>query len=187
MTKSRGIVSHSIGPSLPNGHYIELDGAFEILEWCPDDNAQQPPEQVHLVLPFKPMPDTSLVLRFKSPDTLGFIIEELARYRHSVWPDAEPLDIAGLTMPPKVDVTRKIPLDQIKQFIERVCESMDHWNDVAEDGDRGRDNAGLCLVLFEDGSGKVGTIHNTDLNDFNEQGFFSDVDEVVAYFNEWLD
>jgi hypothetical protein len=34
------------------------------------------------------------VMRFKSPDTLGFLIEELAKYRRTVWPDAEPLDLA---------------------------------------------------------------------------------------------
>jgi hypothetical protein len=30
-----------------------------------------------------------VVLRFKEPDTLGFLIEELTRYRNSMLPDAE--------------------------------------------------------------------------------------------------
>lgn len=37
--------------------------------------------------------DVPLVIRFKSPDTLGFVIEELAYYRREVWPDAEKIDL----------------------------------------------------------------------------------------------
>ena len=51
---------------------------------------QMPPEHVHFiihlpaVLKMHPM-----VLRFKSPDTLGFFIEELIRFRRVVWKHSE--------------------------------------------------------------------------------------------------
>jgi REP element-mobilizing transposase RayT len=60
--------------------------------YSPDDKAQMPPEQVHFIihLPAQ-MQAPPLVLRFKSPDTLGFFIEELAKYRREVWKDCEPV------------------------------------------------------------------------------------------------
>lgn len=64
-----------------------------IAAWCPDDKAQTPPTQVHLIFNVKELP-VPQVIRFKSPDTLGFLLEELARYRADVWPVAEPLDLA---------------------------------------------------------------------------------------------
>ena len=33
-----------------------------------------------------------LGIRFKSPDTLGFFIEELIARRKRVWPDAQPIN-----------------------------------------------------------------------------------------------
>jgi hypothetical protein len=65
---------------------------IKVAAWCPDDKAQLPPTQVHLVFAMKDFP-APVVLRFKSPDTLGVLIEELAHYRQEVWPDAEPLDL----------------------------------------------------------------------------------------------
>jgi hypothetical protein len=65
---------------------------IEILAWCPDRSAKEPPEQVHLVFHVERQ---HLVARFKSPDTLGFIIEELSRYRKLVWKDASDLDCSG--------------------------------------------------------------------------------------------
>ena len=57
--------------------------------WCRDDNATLPPEQVHLIQEIVGVNDVSVVMRFKGPDTLGFLIEELARFRREVWPDSE--------------------------------------------------------------------------------------------------
>lgn len=39
--------------------------------------------------------DFPLIMRFKSPDSLGFFIEELAKYRRVVWPEADPVDVSG--------------------------------------------------------------------------------------------
>ena len=61
-----------------------------IREWHPDVAGEMPAEQVHLLITLEDK--TELGLRFKSPDTLGFLIEELIAYRSSVWVDAEPIN-----------------------------------------------------------------------------------------------
>jgi len=72
--------------------FLELD-SINIAAWCPDPDAQQPPEQVHLILRIQALAEFSFLVRFKSPATLAFLIEELIRYRREVWPDAPPLDV----------------------------------------------------------------------------------------------
>jgi hypothetical protein len=96
MTKARGKTTRSNQPEPLDGFFIEVGQPdIKIAAWCPDTHAQLPPEQVHLI--FTIFPDDGdvppLLLRFKSPDTLGFLIEELTRYRRHVWPDAEPLTL----------------------------------------------------------------------------------------------
>jgi hypothetical protein len=88
--KPRGEVKRRVGfsPGLTQFHKSQ---GFEIAAWCPDDRAEEPPTQVHLIYHIEGFP-APVVVRFKSPDTLGFLIEELARYRREVWPDAEPVD-----------------------------------------------------------------------------------------------
>jgi len=68
-----------------------LEPQIEIAVWCPDEQAKLPPEQVHLLVhwPAELADLPTLVIRFKGPDTLGFLIEELARYRRLVWPGSE--------------------------------------------------------------------------------------------------
>ena len=87
--KPRGIVEHNnqVTPGIVAARQIE---SFSIHAWCPDNQAKEPPEQVHFVLNVKgsPLPH---ILRFKSPDTIGFLIEELTEYRRIVWPEAEPI------------------------------------------------------------------------------------------------
>jgi len=97
MPKPRATITHHgfrPGPF----EFKELD-SLEIAAWCPDSGvstlaAQSLPQQVHLTLKVKGL-RVPFVVRFKSPDTLGFLIEELARYRQFVWPKAEPLDLKG--------------------------------------------------------------------------------------------
>jgi hypothetical protein len=67
---------------------------FRIAAYSPDDAGETPPSQVHLLLNIEGLPAPA-VLRFKGPDTLGFMIEELAKYRAHVWPDAPPVDVTG--------------------------------------------------------------------------------------------
>lgn len=75
--------------SIPKKAYAKIgEPQFEITAWCPDDDAKLPPEQVHFIVhwPAQLSDLPPLVIRFKSPDTLGFFIEELIRYRRTVWP-----------------------------------------------------------------------------------------------------
>ena len=73
---------------------IKLD-EMRIASWCLDELAQLPPEQVHFLLKMEGLEDYTFLMRFKGPDTLGFLIEELARYRREVWTEAEPVNITG--------------------------------------------------------------------------------------------
>lgn len=56
-----------------------------------------PPEQVHLSFEVEDFP-AEVLLRFKGPQVIGFMIEELARYRKIVWPDAPPIDLSNLDL-----------------------------------------------------------------------------------------
>lgn len=64
---------------------------IQIAAWCPDKEAKLPPEQVHIVNTIPGLEEYPIVMRFKSPDTLGFLIEELIKYRREVWPNCEPI------------------------------------------------------------------------------------------------
>lgn len=89
--KPRGVVTRSNDPKL--GFERIGEPQFEILAWCPDTEAKMPPEQVHFVMHWpvglEDLPP--LAIRFKSPDTIGFFIEELIKYRRVVWPSSEPV------------------------------------------------------------------------------------------------
>lgn len=93
MAKPRGTVARHVGFSPGITQFVCIE-SHEIAAWCPDDKAQEKPTQVHLIHRLKGL-SMPMLMRFKSPDTLGFLIEELARYRRLVWPDAEPLDLSG--------------------------------------------------------------------------------------------
>lgn len=69
------------------GFILEIE-EINIAAWCPDDEAKMPAEQVHLSFSLK---DASfpIVARFKSPETLGVLIEQLIRYRREVWPEVD--------------------------------------------------------------------------------------------------
>lgn len=92
MVKPRGKIKRSTTPK--KADYLPIgEPQIEIAAWCPDDEAKLPPEQVHLIWRIPALEDMPMILRFKSPDTLGFLIEELTRYRRTVWPDCEPVDV----------------------------------------------------------------------------------------------
>ncbi len=91
--KPKGNVVRSNEPKL--GYASLGQPQFEILAWCRDDKAELPPEQVHFVMHWPAqMKDLlpPMAIRFTSPDTLGFFIEELTRYRREVWPDSEKVE-----------------------------------------------------------------------------------------------
>jgi hypothetical protein len=91
MVKPRGKVKR--GGYRPGMELFAEIEELDVAVWCPDEFAQEPPEQVHLIITLEGMKEIPLVMRFKSPDTLGFLIEQLAHYRREVWPGAEPLDL----------------------------------------------------------------------------------------------
>lgn len=87
--KPRGQVVRS---TMPKAGYAQIgEPQVEIAAWCRDENAELPPEQVHFIFhwPAELADLPPLMMRFKSPDTLGFFIEELTRYRRTVWPESE--------------------------------------------------------------------------------------------------
>jgi hypothetical protein len=63
---------------------------LDVAAWCPDVAGLAPPEQVHLRLKIRGLKPL-VVARFKSPDTLAVVIEQLCRYRREVWPDSRPV------------------------------------------------------------------------------------------------
>lgn len=87
--KPRGKFERS---STPKKAYARIgEPQFEITAWCRDEEAKLPPEQVHFIVhwPAQLADLPPLVIRFKSPDTIGFFIEELIKYRRTVWPDSQ--------------------------------------------------------------------------------------------------
>jgi len=89
MIKPKGQVTRS---NTPKNGYIKLgEPQFEILAWCRDNEAKLPPEQVHFIAhwPAQLADLPPLAIRFRGPDTLGFFIEELIKYRRIVWPNSE--------------------------------------------------------------------------------------------------
>lgn len=93
MVKPRGKYERKgKGPVPAYAYDIDSERGIHINAWCPDREANEPPEQVHLLIYIQGFPHAPLAIRFKSPDTLGFLIEELSRYRSYVWPDSEPVE-----------------------------------------------------------------------------------------------
>lgn len=90
MVEARGKITRSTTPSGAVAGPLG-EPAITIAAWCPDNEAKAPPEQVHLVNIIPGLEEYPIIMRFKSPDTLGFLIEELTRYRREVWVDAEPI------------------------------------------------------------------------------------------------
>ena len=88
-------------PKMPDAG-MEIE-SYTIASWCPDDDAQEPPEQVHLMINLQSNP-FPMVMRFKSPKTIGALVEGLIAYRKEVWPDAESID-PDVTVVEKKDIT----------------------------------------------------------------------------------
>lgn len=79
---------------------------------------------------------------------------------------------------------------QIQELFDKIAESLFHWNDVARDEDRGRSNDAIALVLWDDGSGKLGKWYADD-----DQGNplyhtwveFKDSEQLADFLVEWMD
>jgi hypothetical protein len=82
---------------------------------------------------------------------------------------------------------------EIKQALQTTMEALtdliNQWNDAAEDGDRGRANDAIALIIWDDGSGRVCTY----FPGFEGRGEhlisqmeFGDIEEALDRLMEWL-
>ena len=78
----------------------------------------------------------------------------------------------------------KITRQQLIGVVEALTELIDEWNDNAMDDDRGRDNNALCLLIWDDGSGMLGTVFG-DI--FNKQMEFDNSEELCTALDPWFD
>ena len=87
--RRRNKITTRKGPLTAPLHTKEVLG-FQVASWCPDLEAKAPPEQVHFALDVEGLP-YKIIVRFKSPDTIGDLIDQLIEYRREVWKDATPV------------------------------------------------------------------------------------------------
>lgn len=84
----RNTFTDGYGAKLPSKG-LRIDRMF-LAEFVPA--GEDDPTQVHFHIYVEGKEDEPLIMRFKSPDSIGDLVEELNRYRNLVWPDAPPLD-----------------------------------------------------------------------------------------------
>lgn len=77
----------------------------------------------------------------------------------------------------------KVNKDELVNVFNALTELIYQWNEP-EDNDRGRSNDPLCLMLWDDGGGKLG-VQFADA--FNEQISFDDIEQLVDYLMEWFE
>ena len=68
--------------SFPRAHAIQ---ELRIAEFIPHNETEH--AEVHLILTVESV-EHPLAIRFREPETLGFLIEELITYKKAVWPDS---------------------------------------------------------------------------------------------------
>ena len=78
----------------------------------------------------------------------------------------------------------KTTRQQLVGVVEALIELIDEWNDNAMDGDRGRNNNALCLLIWDDGSGMLGTQFG---DVFNKQMEFDNSEELCQALEPWFD
>ena len=64
--------------------FLEVED-FDVAEWCPTPDGSGAPEQVWLTFQVKGI-DARHVIRFRSPRTIGRLINALRKHRDNVWP-----------------------------------------------------------------------------------------------------
>ena len=77
----------------------------------------------------------------------------------------------------------KITKTQLITVIEALTELIDEWNDLSMDDDQGRDNSALCLLIWDDGSGMLGTQFG---DVFNKKVEFDDAEGLCHMLRPWL-
>lgn len=79
----------------PSKRRVALHGLrinhYTVGDWCPDQDAQEPPIAVGLSLNVTLPNGTAadFVLRLKTPQAVDNMIQSLLRHKRSVWPDSQ--------------------------------------------------------------------------------------------------
>ena len=79
--------------------------------------------------------------------------------------------------------------NSVRIALEVFCEIIDRWNDAAADGDRGRANNAIAIILYDDGSGKLATYFggHFDIGErINPQRYFDSIEEAVVIIKEMM-
>lgn len=76
-------------------------------------------------------------------------------------------------------------LNDLKKNLKLLVNVIDNLNDAAEDEDKGRPNRMLCLIIYDDGSGRIGT--STNLENINTHLSFANIDELGEFISGWCD
>ena len=78
----------------------------------------------------------------------------------------------------------KITKQQLITTLEALAELIYQWNDDAMDEDRGRASDALCLLIWDAGSGMLGTQWR---GVFNKQMEFDNPEGLAEALESWLD
>ncbi len=78
----------------------------------------------------------------------------------------------------------KITKTQLITTLEVLTELIGEWNIDDADEDRGRDHNALCLLIWDDGSGMLGTQFGAV---FNKQMEFDNSEGLYKALEPWLD
>lgn len=103
------------------------------------------------------------------------------------------MDDYGLTDENIADLMRAIQGDDAEKIraelsenvriaLEVFCEICNQWNDSVADGDQGRSNNAIAIILYDDGSGKLATYfggHDGIGEHINTQRDFESIEEAV--------
>ena len=74
--------------------------------------------------------------------------------------------------------------DEIK--VRDLVDIINGWNGAGEREDRGRPNSALVLIVFDDGSGSLGTKRGDSIEDMNEHLSFDTIEELEAYLGDQI-
>ena len=74
------------GKKLPQGERAYAIEEFRVAEFIPHNETET--HELHLLLKVKEF-KSPIVARFRTPDTIGFLIEELIAYRQKIWPESQ--------------------------------------------------------------------------------------------------
>ena len=111
MSRNRTPPHPSVEVQRKDGKDMKAAAAFEIqefriAEFIPKD--AEASNELHLLMRIAAL-NSPIIARFKGPETLGFLIEELIAYKQKIWPDSPmPFPLSEKTL---ADVTESLEPD----------------------------------------------------------------------------